>query len=142
MVAPEAPAEDAEEGEGEVADGDVGADAPLGPVEDRADGEGALEDAEAVLDAPQPGVMGPDGGGRVGEAGENGVEAVEEGARGDGLVVEGDRALPDREEASGASLAPDPFGEALPRLGDRPLPVPGVLPRLLRAVAQISRRPR
>ena len=65
-----APAEDAEEGEGDEADGDVSADAAFGPVEDRADGEGVLEDAEAVFDAPEFGVAGTDvGAGAMPESG-------------------------------------------------------------------------
>ena len=65
-----APAEDAEESEGDEADGDVSADAAFGPVEDRADGEGVLEDAEAVFDAPEFGVAGTDvGAGAMAESG-------------------------------------------------------------------------
>ena len=93
-----APAEDAEEGEGQEADRDMGADAAFGPVEDRPDGEGVLEDAEAVLDAPEFGVAGAHLQSGVFKAGPEPVEAVETGVLDDGCVVDGEGALADLDE--------------------------------------------
>lgn len=54
------PAQDAQQRERDVTEGDVGANPVLSPVKDRAHAERVLEPPEALLDPPKLGIMRPD----------------------------------------------------------------------------------